>query len=199
MVFSESGRDGRAGAEEAVVSAVAVVVDDGTAAIAQLSVACTVGSRLRVYHTPELVLPAPARSQGLGGDAPLAISAGVYVSLCLSVPPSPPVGQATLLLLYSCSLLNQCGARPGWIYRQLLIKSPAASIQVATDYSVMRRARLLCVRLQASPSYLCVVSVGYSEGVLDVNNSRQKKEVVVVVVVVVGDDEHPPPPCAQSQ
>lgn len=93
MVFSESGRDGRAGAEAAVVSAVAVVVDDGTAAIDQLSVASTVGSRLRVYHIPELVLPAPARSQGLGGDAPLAMSAGIYVSLSLFLP--LPSGQAS--------------------------------------------------------------------------------------------------------
>lgn len=41
MVFSESGRDGRAGAE-AAVSAVEVVVDVGTAAMVKLSVAFTI-------------------------------------------------------------------------------------------------------------------------------------------------------------
>ncbi|KAI7165147.1 hypothetical protein KC349_g324 [Hortaea werneckii] len=101
IIGGASGRDGRAGAE-AVVSVVVVVVDDGTAAIVQWSVART---------RP----PAP-RAWAVMLHWPCWLD-----SMCLSLPLSLPVNQATVLL-YSSLRLDEC----------------AASVQVASGRSVMR-------------------------------------------------------------
>lgn len=76
MVLRDSGREGRAGADESVdVGVAALVMLEGTAA--------------------EDVAPAPARSQGLGGDAPDIAW----------VPQLPPAASCGLLVCQGVGLL----------------------------------------------------------------------------------------------